>query len=48
LESSAETKASTPLYYSSFADAPHHLSIFGIIFTHLFMTKKGEGSSRGL
>jgi hypothetical protein len=36
LESSAETKASTPLYYSSFADAPHHLYNLGIIFTHLF------------
>ena len=38
LESSAKTKASTPLYYSSFAVAPHHLSNFGITFTH-FMTK---------
>jgi hypothetical protein len=40
LESSAKTKASTPLYYSSFAVAPLYLSNFGIIFTHLFYDQR--------
>ena len=44
LESSAKTKASTPLYYSSFVVAPHQLFVFGIIFTHMLSTK-GEESS---
>jgi hypothetical protein len=41
LEFSAKTKASTPLYYSSFAVSPH-LSNFGITFTHLFYDPREE------
>jgi hypothetical protein len=41
LESSAKTKASTPLHNSSFAVAPSHFSNVGIIFTR-FLFAKGE------
>jgi hypothetical protein len=39
LESSAKTKASTPLHDSSFAVAPSHFSNVGIIFTHILFAK---------
>jgi hypothetical protein len=49
LESSAKTKASTPLHNSSFVVAPSNLSVFGIIFTHVFICQRGESSfTKGL
>ena len=39
---------STPPNHSSFVVAPHKLSNFGIIFTHILFTIGGEGSSKGL
>ena len=48
LESSAKTKASTPLHNSSFAVAPSKLSIFGIIFTHVSFAKGEKVVNQGL
>jgi hypothetical protein len=42
LESSAKTKASTPLHHSSFAVAPSISPSFGIIFTHIICLPKRE------
>jgi hypothetical protein len=39
LESSAKTKASTPLHNSSFAVAPSHFSNIGIIFTRILLAQ---------
>jgi hypothetical protein len=49
LEFSAKSKASTPLHQITILRRRFaSLSNFGIIFTHLFMTKGGESSSTGL
>jgi hypothetical protein len=48
LESSAKTKASTPLHNSSFAVAPSHFSTIGIIFTRLLFAKEEKVIKRAL
>ena len=48
LESSAKTKASTPLHNSSFAVTLSQFSIFGIIFTHVLFAKGEKVVSKGL
>jgi hypothetical protein len=47
LESSAKTKASTPLHQLILRRRSEQLSVFGIIFTHMSFTKGGESSSKG-
>jgi hypothetical protein len=59
LESSAKTKASTPslilrrhsgqlsIFGGESMSPKQKDSVFGIIFTHLFMTKGGESNSKG-
>jgi hypothetical protein len=47
LESSAKTKASTPLHQLILRRRSEHLSIFGIIFTHILFAK-GEEVVKGL
>jgi hypothetical protein len=45
LESSAKTKASTPLHQITILRRrSEQLSNFGIIFTHILFTKGGESS----
>jgi hypothetical protein len=44
LESSTKTKASTPLHQLILRRRSGHLSVFGIIFTHVFMCQRGESS----
>jgi hypothetical protein len=44
LESSAKTKASTPLHNSILCRHSEQLSDFGIIFIHMSFTKWGESS----
>jgi predicted metal-dependent phosphoesterase TrpH len=46
LESSAKTKASTPLHNSSFAVAPSHFSNVGIIFTRVLFAKREKVVTR--
>jgi hypothetical protein len=48
LESSAKTKASTPLHNSSFAVAPSHFSNVGIIFTRILFAKGEKVVTRAL
>jgi hypothetical protein len=44
LESSAKTKASTPLHKLILRRRSEQLFVFGIIFTHMLFTKGGESS----
>jgi hypothetical protein len=48
LESSAKTKASTPLHQLILRRRSEQLSNFGIIFTHILFAKGRESSSKGL
>jgi hypothetical protein len=48
LESSAKTKASTPLHNSSFTVAPSHFSNIGIIFTRILFAKEEKVVKRAL
>jgi hypothetical protein len=48
LESSAKTKASTPLHQLILRRHSEPLSNFGIIFTHILFAKGGESSYEGL
>jgi hypothetical protein len=49
LESSAKTKASTPLHQVfTLRRRSEQLSNFGVIFTHMLFTKGGESSFKGL
>jgi hypothetical protein len=48
LESSAKTKASTPLHNSSFVVTPSHFSNVGIIFTHILFAKGEKVVTRAL
>jgi hypothetical protein len=45
LESSAKTKASTPLHQLILRRRSEQLSDFGVIFTYILFAKKGESSS---
>ena len=47
LESSAKTKASTPLHRLILRRRSKQFSAFGIIFTHMSFTKGGESNSKG-
>jgi hypothetical protein len=46
LESSAKTKASTPLHQLILRRRSEQFFVFGIIFTHMLFTKGGESSER--
>ena len=46
LESLAKTKASTPLHQLILRRRSEQISNFGIIFTHILLSKGGESSSR--
>jgi hypothetical protein len=48
LESSAKTKASTPLYYSSFAVAPHHSPLWYNLHSYVLFAKGEKVVSLGL
>jgi hypothetical protein len=48
LESSAKTKASTPLHQLILRRRSGQISNFGIIFTHIVLSKGGESSPRAL
>jgi hypothetical protein len=48
LESSAKTKASTPLHPLILRRRSEQFLVFGIIFTHMLFTKGGESSKRAL
>jgi hypothetical protein len=48
LESSAKTKASTPLHKLFLRRRSEHLSVFGIIFTHVFFAKGEKVVRKGL
>jgi hypothetical protein len=48
LESSAKTKASTPLYYSSFAVAPHHSPLWYNLHLYVLFAKGEKIVRKGL